>query len=308
MKLIRPITLTGAMLISSTVAEPDTAPDAATDPAAWNSGTTYSAGQQVYLSSTHRIYESLQGSNLNKAPATETAWWSDVGGTNRWAMFDTFVSTATVEAVPPLTVVFDPGVFNALVLIGCVGTTATVTITDGAGGPTVYSTSLDLQAATVGDWYDYYNEPFRQVPVFVLTDIPGPYVNARVTVEIDGDTTAECGMCIPGLLYSVGDTQYGVRVGIRDYSRKTVDETTGAVTLVQGRFAKTLRAQVRIDSQYFAQVHEKLEQLRATPVVWVADKTGDITPLTVYGFYRDFSLVVDYPSGGIYELEIEGMV
>jgi hypothetical protein len=45
---------------------------------AWSSGTTYAAGDMVYITSVDqetRIYKSLQGSNLNQDPLTETAYW-----------------------------------------------------------------------------------------------------------------------------------------------------------------------------------------------------------------------------------------
>ena len=58
LKVIPPVTITDSILLSSSVPE--------TDYAAWNSGTTYSIGNRVILTSTHKIYESLQNSNLNK--------------------------------------------------------------------------------------------------------------------------------------------------------------------------------------------------------------------------------------------------
>lgn len=303
MKLIRPVTVTDAMLISSTIAEPDGSESA------WNSGTTYAAGNEVYLASTHRRYRSVQSSNTNHDPATDDgSWWLNIGGTNKWAMFDDYVSTASIETSSPLTVVFDPGVVDALYLYGMVGDTATITMTNGAGGPTVYTAELDLQVPVVNDWYSYYFEPFRQVPYFVLTDLP-PYLNGRITVSIaDSGGAPTCGMCIPGRTYTIGGTQYGVEAGIRDYSRKVTDEATGFTTLEQRKFAKTMRAQIRTDAAMFAEVTEKLEQLRSTPCVWVGDSTGDIQPLTMYGYYKDFRLVVDYPTFGLYSLEIEGMV
>lgn len=304
MKVVRPVVLadTGPApyLVSSSVAEPS-----GDDPAVWAVGTTYALGDQAYRAGTHRIYESLQAGNLGNTPESSPTWWTELQGTNKWAMFDQSLNSATSGATP-LLVTFDPGITDALVLLGLVGNTATVTMTDGAGGPTVYSRTVPLQVAKVADWYAYYFEPFRQIPVIALTDLP-PYLNARVTLQIDADATAACGACIPGRTFNIGGTKYGVQAGIRDYSRKTVNEDTGAVTLERRRFAKTLRATVRLDSALFSEVHAQLEDLRATPVVWVGDDTADIDPLTVFGFYRDFQLVVDYPTAGLYFLEIEGL-
>src|SRR5574343_1388504 len=98
MKLLRPITITDAMLISSGIAEPD-----AGDPATWNSCTTYVAGNTVRLASTHRIYKSMQAGNLNHDPSTDDGtWWVSMGGVNRWAMFGGNGRTASAKAASPL--------------------------------------------------------------------------------------------------------------------------------------------------------------------------------------------------------------
>ena len=69
MKILKPITITDALLTDTNVHEAISLE--------WDSGTTYADGVFVYVANgTQRdIYESLQGSNLNKSPATETAWW-----------------------------------------------------------------------------------------------------------------------------------------------------------------------------------------------------------------------------------------
>jgi hypothetical protein len=297
--------LTGTLpcLLAGNIPEPDTG-----DPALWVAGTTYALGDTVRLAATHRVYRSLLAANTGNDPslAASSAWWVEVSGTNRWAMFDTSVGSASTTA-GPLQVAFKPGVIDALVLIGLVGNTADVRVTDGPGGALVYSRTIDLQVPVVNDWYSYFFEPFRQVPIVILSDLP-PYLNGIVSVTVRGDASVAAGMCIPGRTYTIGGTQYGITAGIRDYSRKVVDEATGAVSIQQRRFAKTLRAQIRADAALFNEVSEKLEQLRATPCMWVGDDTGSQAPLSVFGFYKDFSLVVSLPTVGVYQLEIEGMV
>lgn len=203
--------------------------------------------------------------------------------------------------------VIAPGYVDTLVLGGCVGETATITIRDGLAGPIVFGPTEYNLRVPVYNWFDYFFSPYRQVPYVVIHELP-LYLNAHITISIAGTGTVECALCVVGTSFEIGGTQYGASVGIKDYSRKVTNETTGVVTLEQRKFAKTLRANVRIDSAYYGEVHAKLESLRATPVLWIGDDTGDIEPLTVFGFYKDFSLVVDYPTAGIYSLEIEGMV
>jgi len=69
-KIVPPITVTDAMLISSNVSA-----GPATD---WNSGTTYAAGDvvsQVTANSLKIQYASLQGSNTNHDPESSSGWW-----------------------------------------------------------------------------------------------------------------------------------------------------------------------------------------------------------------------------------------
>ena len=89
MRLIRPTTLTDAMLTSSTAPE--------TDYPAWSSVTAYTVGARVILTATHRRYEALAAST-NVSPSTDPTKWLDLGPTNRWAMFDARVGTATSRA------------------------------------------------------------------------------------------------------------------------------------------------------------------------------------------------------------------
>lgn len=82
-----PITFTDADLIYTDVTEDDYA--------AWNSGTTYAKGARVIRTTTHKIYESLQASNLNKTPESQPTWWIEVSATNRWKLLDGSLFQAT---------------------------------------------------------------------------------------------------------------------------------------------------------------------------------------------------------------------
>lgn len=304
MKVIKSGAITPAMLVGSTVAEPSGA-----DPAVWAAPTAYSVGDLAYRASTHRIYKRLVAGTTATAPESDltgaAANWADYGPTNRWAMFDQEVNTQSTVA-SPLTVVLDPGLVNSLALIELVGTQAEISITDGAAGPTVYSQTISLEQSSVADWYAYFFEPFSQRATVVLTDLP-PYSAARVTVTITGAGTVKCGGLIFGTVYSLGGTLYGVTAGIRDYSKKTTDETTGVVSLVVGKFAKRLRARLQIAAGAVNVTQQLLTDLRATPAVWIGDDSGVYDALIVFGFYRDFSLDVAYPGVSYYSLEIEGM-
>jgi len=124
---------------------------------------------------------------------------------------------------------------------------------------------------------------------------------------VTGPADVSVAHCIVGTVYSLGATSYGATAGIRDYSRKTTDEETGVVTLERRRFQKTLRAQFKLEDGAVNAVHQRIEALRATPVVWLGDNGADIEPLIVYGYYRDFSLQLQGWNESYYQLEVEGM-
>ena len=67
---------------------------------AWSSVATYNIGDRVHLVSTHKVYESVADSNVNNNPATAVQW-SEVGPTNRWAMFDRSPTTQTARITRP---------------------------------------------------------------------------------------------------------------------------------------------------------------------------------------------------------------
>lgn len=299
MRLIKPVTIADAMLISSTVAEP------AAGETAWVSGTTYAVGDLVIRASTHRVYKRKVAGAGTTPPESDATNWEDFRPTNRWAMFDQEINTQTTGATP-LTVTLAPGLCNSLALLELVGSQAQVTVTDGAGGPTVYGpVTVSLEQSSVADWYSYFFEPFSQRGTLILTDLP-PYVSARVTITISGTGTMKCGGFIVGSIYSLGATQYNVTAGIRDYSKKETD-SAGAVQLAVGKFSKRMRAKLQVAAGSVGQIQTLLTDLRATPVVWIGDDTGTIEPLTIFGFYRDFELDVAYPTVNFYSLDIEGM-
>ena len=60
LKLLKPTTITDAMLTSSTVPE--------TDYTAWNAATAYTLAQRVIRVSTHKVYERLVAGTTATAP------------------------------------------------------------------------------------------------------------------------------------------------------------------------------------------------------------------------------------------------
>ncbi len=294
MKVVKPTPITSANLVTSTATEAY---------AEWSSVTAYVLNDRVILAASGRIYECVQAST-NNAPASSPLYWVDAGPTNKWAMFDDKISTQSAQATA-LTVVIKPGYVNSLAVFGLEGATLAVTVRDGLSGPVVYTYTKDLDGTIIADWYQYYFEPSVQLADVVLTDLP-PYGDAHITVAVGSGGTAKCGILIAGTVYVLGETEFGATASIMDYSRKDTD-AQGVTTFVKRAYSKRMSARSMLPNGQLNKVQRVLADLRATPCAWIGTDSAGFEPLTLFGFYRDFSIDVAYPAQSYCSLEVEGL-
>lgn len=298
MKLIRPMTINDAALLSSNVADPDYA--------AWSSSTTYVQGERVSvtLADSHKVYESLQSANTNNSPATSPLWWVEVGGTNRWKMFDQSITSQTSNADSIDCVFQADGYINAVALLNTYAEAARIQVTDSVDGLVYDQTFSLVSGGGITDWWAYFFEPITYVSDKVITDMP-MYANStvQVTLSLSGGTVL-CGGCVLGLSSEIGGVQYGASVGIQDYSVKQRDQF-GNYTILQRAFSKRATFQILVENYLVDIVQAMLASYRATPIVYFGSDLYSST--IVYGFYKDFSIVISQPSHSVCSLEIEGL-
>jgi len=286
------------MLVSSNAPE--------TDYAAYAAGTTYALAARVIRTSTHRVYESLQATNVGHTPETSPTWWLDVGPTNRWACFDDVVGTST-DLASPLTIVLAPGQINALALLELAGTSATVAMTSASeGGATVYSATVNLDATVVTDYYDFFFAPYAQRTAVVLTDLP-PYADGVVTITLSGSGTVQMGVLSLGIATDLGGAQYGATAGINSYSVKAVD-AFGNTKVTKRANSKRPSFKLWLGKSEVNRVFRKLSDLDSVLCVWVGVDDPDYAEaLVAYGFYKSFQVEASYPTVSFCSLEIEGV-
>jgi hypothetical protein len=309
MKFIRPTKVTDAMLISSTIPE--------TDYENWLASTSYVIGDRVTraVSGVHRNFENLiagvdatfpEISALNLTPR-----WLDIGPTNKWAMFDGLVGTQS-SAPTSITVVLAPGRLNSLALLQVDATNIDIMLT--VSGSPVYEASMDMTSGNaVGDWYQYFYEPvYQQDAVTVinlfdssLLDIPA-YSEGILTITLSKTSgTVSIGAMVFGLYADLGETEYKPTLGIIDYSRKEVDQF-GNYTIIKRAYSKRMNAQVMVMQADVDNVTRILSQYRSTPVVWIG--AGNLfTGMIIYGFYKEWEMLVDNFRFADLSISIEGL-
>jgi len=307
--IVPPLAITDSILVTSGSPPATNVPE--NDYAEWDGGspgTTYATGDRVILTSTHKIYESLQDGNLNKNPVTETLWWVEVGPTNRWAVFDTSVSTQTTQSTN-ITYTLEPGVgFNSLAILNLTDADEiNLTITSASAGSPgiVYSDTIDLGLTSpFSDWYNWFFGIRSRPTQYIITTLP-VYVDGVLEIEILGGTDLAVGVIAIGQQQRFGrGIRLGARVGIQDYSRKETNEF-GEAVLVQRAFAKKANFDLFIDKAEVDTLQNYLTSLRAVPALWIGSTEYEST--TVFGFYKNFDILLSYPEHADCELEVEGL-
>lgn len=274
--------------------------------AEWSSGTTYALGTSVSYG-TYGTYISLQNSNLNQNPLTATTYWSRTGPTNKMAAFDDQISSVS-SATNDIIFAVRLNSIDTVGLLNLVGSKTSIAVLDIPTKEIVYHSSQQLSGVESLDWYSYffYDEDTQRT-LSIYLDIPVAS-NGVVSIKISGSGTISIGTFVAGLIKSLGNTQYGVSAGIVDYSRKDTDEF-GNVTFIKRNYSKRINASVALTNANLNRVQRILYQLRATPVLWLANTDIQFEePLITYGFYRDFSTEISYPTHSICNLQIEGLI
>ena len=299
MKVTPPVTVTAAMLTSSTVAEP------AAGETAWSSG-TYAVGDERIVVAQHRKYKCILAGSSTTSPELDATRWTDIGPTNRWAMFDLLRNSATT-ATSTLSVVLTPGQrIDSIGLVGLQASSVTVTVKVGA---TVYFTRTitAIQRNTVS-WYTYLTGAFRYLPSFVLYDLP-PITGCTITLDFTG-STIQCGGVVMGRAVDMGKVVGEPVSGATNYSRVERD-TFGNITLVQRRSVPKTSQKLLVPKDQVDALRALRSDLNAVPALWsgLDDKASDgyFESLLVFGIYKTFDIPLTHTYNATVNLELEEM-
>lgn len=302
--VVNPFEVTDAILLDTDVPEDDYA--------AWNSGTTYNTGDRVILVSTHRIYESLTDGNTNKPPATSPVEWIEVSATNRWKLFDRSNTSQTTQTDSPSGYFFYELAFgrpiNSFAALNISnGTKVKITMTSASvGSPNiVYEEEVSLTPyPQTSDWWAWFFGQRITPTQVVKTDLPA-YSDAVIKIEFEGGDNLAVGTALFGQQNRFGlGLQYGARVGIQDYSIKQTNEF-GDVVLLQRAFSKRANFTLFINKGETDTLQTFLSSIRAVPCLWIG--SADYESTVVYGFYKNFDVLISYPEHSECDLEIEGL-
>lgn len=304
LKIVEPIAITDSMISLTGTTPVTNVPEA--DYPVWSSTTTYALAARIINTTTHKIYESLQATNLNRNPLSEPLWWIEVSPTNRWAIFDTSVSTTTNQAnnitykLIPAQIVDTIGVLNLTD-----ATDINITVYSPSAGRVVYTKSIEVGILPLTpSWWDWFFGIRRRKTQDIQIDLP-PYGDAVITLEIIGGADLSVGVLIMGQLKEFGiGISHGAKVGIQDYSRKETNEF-GDTVLVRRAFTKRANVDLLLNSTEVDNFQFYLSDIRAKPCLWIC--SNDYEALTIFGFYKNFDILISYALHSECSLELEGL-
>lgn len=291
--VLRPVEVTDAMLNSSVPED---------DYPAYNPSTTYEADARVIHG--HLVFQSLQAENTGHEPVTNATWWVQVGPVNRWKAFDRSHSTQTMATDSMWFEISGTQVRSAVALLNLSGVAEVrIVVTDPNYGRLYDRSETLLSAQAQSNWYSWFFGKRTTKKDWRAMDLPS-YPNAVVRIELTGIGPIGVGVILLGDQIEIGEgVQQGVRMGIRDYSRKETDQW-GEVTLQQRAFSKTRSLSLLLKNSQLDEVDDLLAGLRATPVLWILASRWD-SP-NVYGWYSSFDILLQYANHSECTIDIEG--
>lgn len=299
MKIIQPRQINyEAGLISTNVSE--------TEYGVYDEYTPYAAGDKVVvLNAYHRVYEALASVTGVFPPDishNDQIVWLDLGPTNRYGMFDGQAGTETRRADMIDVVIQPPAQVDSVAFFGLVADQVKVSVLESqpvVGDVVIYEKTINLLLPS--DNPLEATQRLSDTAVFNLPAVPGMKLRVEVSIA-SGD--AVCGLVLPGVARELGVTQAGSSVGIIDYSRKETDQF-GRPLIVKRRFSKRANFNLVMRNEIVDMVHRTLANYRAEPVAWVGAESLQST--IIYGWYRDFDIVISGPSVSTCSLVIEGL-
>lgn len=267
--------------------------------------------------SSHYLYESLAANNLNNVPhktfATSTTavpgvsfWWLRLGATNRWKAFDSYISSQTENSGSISYVIQAAGRIDSVALMNIQNANSVTLAAVDTTGAVVYTKTYNLiSSLSISSYSAWFFEPIEHDINLVDTDFP-PYSNLQVTVTLNGNVgdMVRCGAVVLGLSKQIGDTQFGAKLGIVDYSVKATDEF-GNKTITQRNYSDIGNFAVFIDRLSVDATKAELTKWRGVPIIYIG--SDNYKSSIIYGFFKDFSITISYPTFSVCTIDVEGL-
>lgn len=306
-RVMVPIDVTASMIkAGTTIPEPDLA----NGEVAWVSNGSYSVNNERTFNG------SVWGCKLahtgrTASPEVDVSYWYRIGPTNRMAPFDDYSNTKVV-ATGSLTYVVSPGFLNGLAVYGMEGSSYSIVVRDGPGGPAVREWAGDLYSQAVG-FYELLFSTLAKTEQLSFDDIPlSP--NAQVTITV---TAAPGGRVAIGTIKfgdwrqfigdgTFGGTQYGAESNRRSRTLREYN-ADGTYKIVRRATSRDVSCSIVIDAEQAMNADAVLGDIIDTAVPFEASGLPRYGYLNTLGFVTGSIRADTYGTTSI-NLKVEGNI
>lgn len=274
---------------------------------AYDPATTYASGSivTVVTANSHRLHQSIQGSNLGK-PVTDPLWWYDYGVTNRWAAFDLLRNTKAIRASPMVFTV-KPGLrTNSLFITGMLADSVRIEIITGVS-TVIYDMTINLSTRNTVSWLTYYTGQFYTRESVIRFDLP-MFTDAQYRITLlRSSGNVELGGFGVGVAEDLGRAQWQASSDSKNFS--TVERTMqGDATMIPRRRIPKTSQTTHIPKTLVPRILKVREDLDARPAYWaglVDDTNPYFKALEILGFYTKFVVSVDNVDEATLQIDLE---
>lgn len=267
----------------------------------WAPG-TYNAGDWVVHN--RRVWEALNTTDKEPGSPGSEADWLDDGYTNRYRMFDNSIQSKTVNPDIIDVSIATRRPISSIAFFNVDAGSVRVRSIDPVDGIIFERSVAPVSTDGIDNWWAWFFEPVQLVKDFIISDIPSSsFGSTQITLTSPGHEVS-VGEIVMGSLFDIGNTLHGSEFGIIDYTIKETDEF-GQWTIIERGFSKRAEFDVAIPTEHTGAVQRKLANYRAKPLVWIG--TPELEVSVVYGYYRDFSIIVSNPSYSEGTISVEGL-
>ena len=300
MNLLELITITDTEFTASNVTEDDHDE--------WDAGDTYVKGERVIVTgTTHKVYESIGATPAGNDPTDEaSAFWLEVGATNRWKAFDQSLADQTTRAGAITYSLTMSSMATGIAFFNLNAGRIRVRVSD-TEDTEIYDQSLDLNDTTeVIDWFSFFFGGVEYDTEALFVGVP-LYTGFQVDITIDADSgDAQVGQIVIGPVQNLGTTISGTEIGFEDFSIKDRDDF-GRAVIVERPFIDETDFRFVYPTDDARRVKRVLTRNRARPGVYFPDADGVRFGATVFGLLQDFSAPLESGGTSVATVEVEGL-
>jgi len=264
---------------------------------------TYGYGDVTFYD--HYYYKSVIDGNVGNNPWDSPTLWLRWSISNRYAQIDLRATTETVWNVDTAISINDDALVcsyqnnnYATISFGNItGTSVLVELLDGA--TVVWSSEKIIPIRSgANTWYNFYYDSFDRQGVkaaayFQLPTSFGTTIRTTITAY---NGTAACGYCVAGFDRWLGDTLFGLSMGLDDYSLITIDDW-GIKSIQKRNVSRFMDIDVDFPSGQLMEMMYIASDLHGDIVLFIGDESADsqFDNLFLLGYIENYTTVLPDP-------------